>query len=50
MSHWYTREGEPCHKQMKKDGEERDTHVGDAKKQKLLPSVTEIIKINQSRG
>jgi hypothetical protein len=26
MSHWYTREGLPCHKQPnKKDGEDRDT-------------------------
>jgi hypothetical protein len=50
MSHWYTREGLPCHKQRKKDGEERDTHVGDAKKQKLLPSVTEIIKIKSEPG
>jgi ATP-dependent exoDNAse (exonuclease V) beta subunit len=50
MSHWYTRDGLPRHKQRKKDGEERDTHVGDAKKQKLLPSVTEIIKIKSEPG
>jgi hypothetical protein len=50
MSHWYTREGLPCHKQKKKDGGERDTHVGDARKQFLLPSVTGILEIMANPG
>jgi hypothetical protein len=50
MSHWYTREGLPCHKQKKKDGEEREHHVGDAKKQKLLPSVTGVTAIMANQG
>jgi len=50
MSHWYTREGLPCHKQKKNDGGERDTHVGDARKQFLLPSVTGILEIITNPG
>ena len=50
MSHWYTRDGKPCFKQQKHNGQERDTHVGDARKQGLLPSVTGIIEIKANQG
>ena len=50
MSHWYTRDGKPCFKQQKHNGKERDTHVGDARKQGLLPSVTGIIEVKANQG
>jgi hypothetical protein len=56
MSHWYTREGEPFHKVMKKDGEERDTTLADAKRfataktRFLVPSVTSITAIMANNG
>ena len=40
--HWYTRTGEPCYEVPKKDGGMRNTHVGDARKMNLVPSVTGI--------
>lgn len=45
-SHWYTREGEPMHRIMKADGSgDRSTTITDAKRLKLLPSVTGILGI-----
>ena len=45
-SHWYTREGEPMHRVMKADGSgDRATTINDARRLKLLPSVTSIIGI-----
>lgn len=44
-SHWYTREGYPMHTTTGKDGVGRPTHVGDARKSGLLPSVTSIISV-----
>lgn len=48
MEHWYTREGKPCHTQKTKTGAknaERPTNIKDARSQKLLPSVSTILKI-----
>lgn len=44
-SHWYTRDGQPCHtvKCTTKDGE-RPTTIADARKLGLLPSVTNILR------
>ena len=48
-SHWYFPDGKPCHRQPYKDkkraaaGETRATHVGDARKLGLLPSVTNVL-------
>jgi hypothetical protein len=51
MSHWYTREGLPCHKQPnKKNGGDRDTTLHDAKRLSLLPSVTAITAIMANNG
>ena len=45
-AHWYTREGEPMHRIVKADGSgDRATTINDAKRLKLLPSVTSIIGI-----
>lgn len=45
-AHWYTREGEPMHRIMRADGSgDRATTLSDAKRLKLLPSVTSIIGI-----
>ena len=46
--HWYTADGKPCHTQPTKRGAknaERPTNITDAKKLKLLPSVSSIIKM-----
>lgn len=51
--HWYTRTGKPCHKQPTKKGaanKTRPTNISDAKKQKLLPSVSGITKMMSSFG
>jgi hypothetical protein len=48
MDHWYTREGKPCHTQKTKAGAknaERPTNIKDARSQKLLPSVSTILKL-----
>ncbi len=46
QSHWYTRQGEPMHRIMKADGSgDRATTVKDARRLKLLPSVTSVIGI-----
>jgi len=45
-SHWYTRVGEPAHKQPKaKGGGLRPTTLADARKQSLIPSVTTVTGI-----
>ncbi len=45
-AHWYTREGNPLHEMLKKDGEgTRATTLADARKLGLLPSVTSIIGV-----
>ena len=45
-AHWYTRDGNPLHEMLKKDGEgTRATTLADARKLGLLPSVTSIIGV-----
>jgi len=47
MSHYYTLDGKPCHEQHTKPGAKnktRPTNVADARRLKLLPSVTDITK------
>ena len=44
-SHWYTKEGAPCHTVPAKDGEHRNTTLRDARKMGLLPSVTGVLGI-----
>ena len=41
--HWYTREGKPMYTIIGANGKERNTTLRDAKKQKLVPSVTTIL-------
>ena len=48
--HWYTSEGRPRHTQQTKDGHERNTTLRDARKQKLVPSVTTILNIFAKPG
>lgn len=44
--HWYTKSGEACYEQPKKDGSgNRPTTLRDARKLKLLPSVTTILRV-----
>lgn len=43
-THWYDRTGKPRYTVTAKAGHERPTHVGDARKLGLVPSVTTIIK------
>lgn len=44
--HWYTRDGSPAYTQPKSDGSgERPTTLRDAKKLKLLPSVTTVLGV-----
>lgn len=49
-SHWYSADGHPCHSQEKKDGTFRKTHLGDARKLALLPSVTGILNVLAKPG
>ena len=45
-SHWYRRDGSPCHEVFKADGESvRATTLADARKLHLLPSVTTIMGV-----
>jgi len=45
-SHWYTLDGESCHTLTKVDGSgDRPVTVADARKLKLLPSVTNILSV-----
>ncbi len=41
--HWYTQEGEPMYTIIGANGKERNTTLRDAKKEKLVPSVTTIL-------
>lgn len=41
--HWYTQDGEPMHTIVGANGRERATNLRDAKKLRLLPSVTSIL-------
>lgn len=44
MSHFYDKDGKPCHYQPKKDGSDlRPTTIADARKLKLYPSVSTIL-------
>lgn len=50
-AHWYTPEGKPCHTVLKANGKgERNTNITDARKLRLLPSVTGILKMWPSPG
>ena len=49
-THYYTRSGEPAYTVKAKAGHERPTHVGDARKLGLVPSVTTIIKCAAAPG
>jgi len=44
-SHWYTRTGDSAHRQEKRDGGDRATTITDARKLRLLPSVTNILGV-----
>lgn len=44
-SHWYDREGKPCHTQQTKEGDQRPTTIKDARKLGLIPSVTNVLSI-----
>ncbi len=43
MSHWYAKDGTPTYTVIGTNGKERDTTLRDARKLKLVPSVTTII-------
>ena len=43
--HWYDHNGEPMYTIIGANGKERNTTLRDAKKEKLVPSVTTIIGI-----
>lgn len=44
-SHWYDREGKPCHTQQTKEGDQRPTTIRDARKLGLIPSVTNVLSV-----
>jgi len=45
-SHWYDAQGNPRHSVIKANGDgERPTNIGDARKQNLIPSVTNILGV-----
>lgn len=44
-SHWYDHTGKPCHTQQTKDGDVRPTTIRDARKLKLIPSVTNVLGV-----
>lgn len=44
-SHWYDREGKPCHTQLTKEGDVRPTNIRDARKLGLVPSVTNVLGV-----
>lgn len=48
--HWYTRSGAPCYKVKGKNGKIRNTTLRDARSLKLVPSVTEVMKIVAKPG
>ena len=48
--HWYTPEGREAHTQIGKNGLERNTSLRDARKLKLIPSVTTILQVFAKPG
>ena len=48
--HWYTPEGRAAHTQIGKNGLERNTSLRDARKLKLIPSVTTILQVFAKPG
>lgn len=44
-SHWYQRDGTPCHTMVARDGGQRPTTVRDARKLGLFPSVTNVLGV-----
>lgn len=48
--HFYDRDGSPRYTIIGKNGKERNTHVGDARKNGLVPSVTTILKMAAAPG
>ncbi|MFV2058674.1 MAG: hypothetical protein ACC707_19600 [Thiohalomonadales bacterium] len=48
--HWYTQAGEPCYTIKGLNGRERNTTLADARKLKLVPSVTEVMKVLAKPG
>jgi len=48
--HWYTRDGAPCYLVKGKNGKIRNTTLRDARTLKLVPSVTEVMKIVAKPG
>ncbi len=48
--HWYDANGNPKYTVTKKDGKERDTHLGDARKLGLVPSVTTLFGLLAKPG
>ncbi len=50
-AHWYTPGGHPAHKQFTRDGSgERPTTIRDARRMKLLPSVTSVLGVFAKPG
>lgn len=49
-THWYNRNGEPVYTVKARDGRDRNTHLGDARKLGLVPSVTTIIRLAAAPG
>jgi hypothetical protein len=51
-SHWYLRDtGEACHEVLKADGSgHRNTNISDARKMRLLPSVTNVLSVIAKDG
>jgi hypothetical protein len=43
--HWYAQDGSPCYRVEKQGGGLRATHLGDARKLKLVPSVTTVLGV-----
>lgn len=49
-AHWYTATGQPCHEQPAKTGGMRKTTITDAKRLRLLPSVTGVLSVLAKPG
>ena len=48
--HWYSKDGQPAYTMQKKDGGQRNTTLRDARKYKLVPSVTTVFGIMAKPG
>ncbi len=48
--HWYTQEGKPAYTVVGSNGKVRNTTLRDAKKLKLLPSVTTVMSVAAKPG